>query len=263
MSETLSAITSVAGAVTSSSSSTYNAYDLVCGVVQNEVGSSMETEAIKAQAVATYTYIRYSNEVLGVSPQVTVKSNVSDKVRNAVREVIGEAVYYNNSLAYTPYFSTSCGSTQASSEVWGGSYAYLVAVGSSWDRSVTGFKTKVVFTKSYIEGRIEDYLGKTPTGDPDDWFDIASYTSGGYVDKIYVAGVSLTGRKVRENLLSLNIRSACFDIEYDDSDETFIFTVYGYGHGVGMSQNGANGMAKEGYTYDEILTHYYKGTTVR
>lgn len=103
-------------------------------------------------------------------------------------------------------------------------------------------------------------------GDPSEWFDLnnASYSDGGFVNKIQVGDQTITARHLREDILgSNNLKSPkIISIEYDGSD--IVFTTKGYGHGVGLSQQGALGYAsKEGYTYRQILNHYYQGVEIR
>lgn len=86
----------------------------------------------------------------------------------------------------------------------------------------------------------------TATGDPEDWFSDPEYINGHYVDSILVCGQQLSGREVRENLLEAKINSAAFEVDY--SDGVFTFTTYGYGHGVGMSQQGADYYAMQAGT---------------
>ena len=244
-----------------------DALNVVARIVQNEVGSSFHVEAIKAQAVAAYTYVAHSNSS-GSSPSVYLASSVDTKVLNAVKEVIGEAVYYNGALAHTTYFATSNGSTTSSRDVWGGSYPYLVSVDSSVDEQHPNFAVEKTMTRKQVSDAISSKLGITPTGSPEDWFEIISYADGGYNGLMSIcgqtksrAGSTITGRLIRESVLSL--RSACFDIDYDSRNERFTFTSYGYGHGVGMSQNGANYYAaQQGWDYIDILEHYYPGTRV-
>lgn len=246
---------------------TDDAFDIIAGVVQNEVGSSFNEEAIKAQAVASYTYISQSIAA-GSTPSVYTSSNVSSKVQQAVSDVLGEAIYYNGSLAFTPYHATSSGATTSSSSVWGGSYPYLVSVDSSVDRKVSGFEVRTTMPSEKVASLLESKLGVYVDDDPSSWFEILSYTDGDYIDKMAVcgetkskSGSTITGRLIRETVL--NLRSANFDIEYDSSSDKFTFTTYGYGHGVGMSQNGANAYASQGWSYVDILEHYYPGTSVQ
>lgn len=248
---------------------TDDAAAIVAGVVQNEVGAKFNTEAIKAQAVAAYTFIAQSNQS-GTSPSVYMASSVDKKVGDAVNQVIGQAVYYNGKLAFTPYHATSAGETTTSTSVWGGqSYPYLVSVDSSVDRSVNGYSATNVMTSSKVADLLRSKLGIEADGDPGSWFDILSYNDGDYVGEMAVCGQTtskktgskLTGRLVRETVL--NLRSANFTVDYDAGSDKFTFTTYGYGHGVGMSQNGANAYAAQGWSYIDILEHYYPGTTVR
>ena len=252
--------------------SRYNssAYDIVCQVVAAEMGSAHK-EALKAQAVAAYTYIAYEN-ARGVSPSVVAKTPTA-AVQAAVKEVIGEAVYYKGSLAFTCYHATSAGKTNSSADVWGGNYPYLITVDSSIDEDAYRFEDTKRISSSAVASAVEKQLGISLDGDPADWFEILSYTDGGYVDRISVGGETqyyydstrkyypITGRVIREAVLGL--RSACFTVEYLDNRDEFLFTTYGYGHGVGMSQTGAMLMADQGDSYVDILEHYFPGTTVR
>lgn len=244
-----------------------DALDIISRLVQNEIGSAFQTEALKAQAVAAYTYIAQAN-ASGSVPAVNLASKADKKVINAVSEVLGEAVYYKNKLAFTPYHSTSAGSTTSSESVWGGSYPYLVSVDSSVDEKASNFKVKTTMTLDDVEDRIYSNLGITPDGDPADWFEVLTYTDGDYNGDMAVcgktktrSGTKITGRLIRETVL--NLRSACFVVDYNSKTDKFTFTTYGYGHGVGMSQNGANLYAKQGWDYIEILEHYYPGTRVK
>ncbi len=232
---------------------------IVAQVVQNEVGGSFHVEAIKAQAVAASTFIRFENAG-GRTPSVRL-SSPGTTVKNAVKAVLGQAVYYNNKIAFTPYYATSAGRTNSSADVWGGHYDYLISVDSSVDEDATGYRTVTTMTSSEVASRVKSKLGVTLDGDPAGWIEVVSYTDGGYNAQMKVGGKTTTGRVMRENVL--NLRSAAFEIDYDPDTDKFTFTVYGYGHGVGMSQNGANLYAKSGWSYEEILNHYYPGTTVR
>lgn len=249
---------------------TGSAYDIVCQVVAAEMGSAHK-EALKAQAVAAYTYIAYEN-ARGVSPSVAAKSPTA-AVKQAVQEVIGEAVYYKGSLAFTCYHATSAGKTNSSKDVWGGNYPYLISVDSSIDEDAYRFEDTKRISSDTVAAAVERQLGISLDGDPADWFEILSYTDGGYVDNMAVGGETqyyydnngkyypITGRVVREAVLGL--RSACFTVEYLENRDEFLFTTYGYGHGVGMSQTGAMLMADQGDSYVDILEHYFPGTTVR
>lgn len=240
---------------------TDDAFDLVCRIVNNEISSSFSDEAIKAQAVAAYSYVKYHN-VNGLTPSVLVKSDPPQRIVDLVSSVWGKCCYYNGKVAQTVYMASSSGYTASSVNVWGGSLPYLVSVECPFDADGDpnyGKQTK--FSESEIRSSLERYLGITLSDNPEKWLTVTGHIDGNYVSTVDVDGqATITGRKLRESVLSYNLRSASFDISY--SDGYFIFTTYGWGHGVGMSQNGANYLAKLGYTYDQILKYYYTGIDV-
>lgn len=241
---------------------TGSASAIVAKVVMNEMGTGFDEEAIKAQTVAAYTYIKFQNKT-GVTPYLGTKTASSD-IQNIVNSVIGKAVYYQNNYAFTPFYAMSAGVTIASKDVWGGSYPYLVSVDSEIEEQAKNYEQSVTWRKDDVADRVEDKLGidlYDYSDDPEDWFKIKDYADGGrYVSKIRVGDRTTTGRILREQVLGL--RSAAFDIDY--SRGKFKFTTYGYGHGVGLSQIGANLYAsEEDWDYIDILTHYFPGCKVR
>lgn len=247
---------------------TGDALEIVSRIVQIEVGPSFHTEAIKAQAVAAYSFVRYFND-RGDAAGVLLASNVDPRVESIVASVLGEAVYFNGRIAFTPYHAISAGATNSSRDVWGGHYAYLISVNSSACRGAPGFQSRQTFTMDQMEDLIQTRLGIWPGGSVYTWFDIISFTDGGYVRDIRVGGHSnslisgarITGRYIRENVL--NLRSAAFTIEFDSERNRFTVTTFGHGHGVGMPQHGANIRAQQGWSYIQILEHYFPGTVVR
>lgn len=240
---------------------TDDAFDLVCRIVNNEISASFSDEAIRAQAVAAYSYVKYHN-VNGLTPTVLVKSDPPQRIVDLVSSVWGKCCYYNGKVAQTVYMASSSGYTASSVNVWGGSVPYLVSVECPFDADGDpnyGKQTK--FSESEIRSSLERYLGITLSDNPENWLTVTGHIDGNYVSTVDVDGqATITGRKLRESVLSYNLKSASFDISY--SDGYFIFTTYGWGHGVGMSQNGANYLAKLGYTYDQILKYYYTGIDV-
>lgn len=240
---------------------TDDAFDLICRIVNNEISTSFSDEAIKAQAVAAYSYVKYHN-VNGLTPTVLVKGNPPQRIVDLVSSVWGKCCYYNGKVAQTVYMASSSGYTASSVNVWGGSLPYLVSVECPFDADGDpnyGKQTK--FSESEIRSSLERYLGITLSDNPEKWLTVTGHIDGNYVSTVDVDGqVTITGRKLRESVLSYNLKSASFDISY--SDGYFIFTTYGWGHGVGMSQNGANYLAKLGYSYDQILKYYYTGIDV-
>lgn len=241
---------------------TVDAFELVCMIVNNEISSYFNDEAIKAQAVAAYSYVKYHN-VNGLTPSVLVKSNPPQRIVDMVASVWGKCCYYNGEVAQTVYMASSSGYTASSENVWGGKIPYLTSVACPFDsESDPNYGIKTKFSEAAIRSAVEKYLGITLSDNPENWFTITEYVDGNYVSKVNVDGqTTITGRKLRESILNYQLKSASFDISYS-SDGYFIFTTYGWGHGVGMSQNGANILAKKGYTYDQILKYYYTGIDV-
>lgn len=243
----------------------YSAYDLVCEMVEAEMGASFEHEALKAQAVAAYTYVKYNNQA-GVSPWVVTKTPVSATVKKAVDAVLGESVLYKGSYANTTYCAANAGVTNDSRSAWGGSLPYLTSVESPGDKKTSHYGSVTSLSRKYVADRIQDYHNINPYNwddDPAEWFGSFDCNYGLYVEEIEVCGRSLAGRQVREGLLQSKIKSAAFEVEYNESSDSFEFTTYGYGHGVGMSQLGANYYAQKGWGYVEILEHYYPGARVK
>ncbi len=244
---------------------TLSVVDAVSRVVMNEMGSSFETEALKAQAVAAHTYIKYYNN-LGKAPSVGARTPDA-KVINAVTAVQDKMVYYNGSPINAVYCASVADRTNSAADVWGGNIPYLVSVESPYDRNTTGWQGRVTYSVSQFQSLVKQKTGISLTGDPAGWLSVTSRTSGGYVGNLTLGGYAsygstrLTGRVMRETITNFALRSAKFD--YSVSGDTITFTTYGYGHGVGMSQHGANEYAKRGWTYDQILTHYYTGTVVK
>jgi stage II sporulation protein D len=240
----------------------FDAYELVCMIVANEMSPSFNVEALKAQAVAAYSYVKYHN-VKGLTATVLVKEDVPDAIKSAVASVWGQCCYYNGSVAQTVYTASTSGYTASSTSVWGGdSVPYLTSKECSFDRDYDpNYGAVTTYSESDIKSRLENYLGITLSDNPANWLTVTEYQDGNYVRSVNVDGqTTISGIKLRENVLGYGIKSAAFKVSY--ADGTFTFTTYGYGHGVGMSQNGANILAKQGYTYIDILKFYYEGITI-
>lgn len=241
-------------------------------IVENEIGSSAEPEALKAQAVAAHTYIQYYND-RGNAPAVSLKAVYpanQAKMDAAIQAVADKIITVNGKAVYTPYCAASAGKTNSSVDVWGGPLSHLVSVESKYDSQDTkNWGTKKTISVSEVKTLLETKGGITVSGEPEEWFKVINYTAGGYNKNMSVCGQTqckisgktqtITGRVLRENILSL--KSAKFDVTVEG--DSFIFTTYGYGHGVGMPQIGANLYAKnEKWSYQKILTHYYTGVTI-
>ena len=244
-------------------------------VAQNELGSNAPAEAYKAQCVATHCWILSQSgypSVLGAEPGAAALA--------AAQEVAHVLVTYNGQVCFTPYFASASTGTASAAEVWGNDRAWLQAVDSPYDQQVsTNWNTNgnssgtARFSRQTLQDRIRDVMDIDLSGvDPNSWFTIQSANQYGWVAKIQVgpdASVgTVSGRWFRENLLAgqsvdgRSLRSQCFTVSYNADLDCFIFDVYGYGHGCGMSQWGAIGYARNGWSYRDILTHYFVGTTL-
>lgn len=255
---------------------TKSAFDIVCQMTYNEVGVTFNREAIKAQAVAAYTYVKYLQN-RGLVADVLLKSNPPQKIIDCVNEVAGIAVYYNDKLIQATFSASTGGATASSKDVWGNSFPYLVSVACEYDYLDPHYGSTKSFSTADIKTLIESNTNITLSDNPENWFtllgaDQGGVLDGGYVGKMLIDGnssyinsngknVVITGRIVRESIFAYKLKSAKFTVAY--SNGTFTFTTYGNGHGVGLSQHGANLYAANGYTFDQILTHYYPGTTVK
>lgn len=235
--------------------------EYVVGVVAAEMPAAFPEEALKAQAVAARTYqIRQmqaagSDSVLYDVGQAYITTEeqkkkwgenyafYAGKIRNAVRATAGEIMVYNGEPILAAFHAQSAGKTEDAENVWNEAVPYLKSVNSMDDKNAPDNKTVVTFSAKEISNKL---------GCDVEEISILSRTEAGYVDEVQAGDKILTGREVRE---ALALRSANFTIEKREND--IIFTVFGYGHGAGMSQYGASFLAEKGMDYHEILNHYY------
>ncbi len=242
--------------------------EYLIGVVGAEMPASFHEEALKAQAILARTYTLKALErgitLTDTSSTQNYKSDAElknlwgssyntyyNKIKKSVETTKGMYLTYHGEIIDAVYHSTSNGTTEDASNVWGNVVPYLVSVDSNYDSSNPSFLKEQFL--SYEE--LTRKLGMPITIDTS--FLILNRTSGNRVGTLEIDGMRFTGVNVR-NLLGL--RSADFEIIKAESGITF--TTKGYGHGVGMSQYGANGMAKNGSSYLQILKHYYTGVTL-
>lgn len=234
---------------------TMTVYDAVCQIVAYEAGQGQPEEHVKAQAVATYTYLM--NGKGNISAGLST-AKLDNRTKRLVAEVIGYAVLddRSNNFILATYFSESCGETANAEWVWGYANRNLLSVSSPVDGKTT--KTYKISSSSFKD-KVESKTNITLSGNPEDWIEIYSYWgSSDYVNQIKLGGTKYSARKLRETVLGgANLRSTAFDVEYDSVKDQFVFTMCGYGHGVGMSAVGSIEYAKKGYTWDEILLKYY------
>ena len=251
------------------------ARDYIIGVVSAEMPASFNTEALKAQSVAAYTFALYrkrENRYDGFDLTDSFETDQSfldeesrrekwkeayeeknQAVSRAVDETLGEYLSFDNKPALTLYHALSGGITNRCSDVFGGDLPYLISVDSEGDKLSPDYKSVFSFNENELKSKLSA-IAKTDSSGENLFKDIQTAESG-LVLSLSFAGKSCTGGKI-SSLLSLP--SASFTVEYADSG--YIFTCVGRGHGVGMSQYGAEAMAKGGASYKEILAHYYPGT---
>jgi len=247
--------------------------EYIKGVLAGEMSASFDIEALKAQAVASRSYVLFQANKNKDSDYDVVNTTLNqvyltddylkekwkdeyvskiNKIKKAVSETKGEYLSYNNEVVEALFFSTSPGQTENSEDVFSSEIPYLRSVSSSWD------KDSPVFTDSSTFD-LTDFYEKLGLEYNDSLnIEIIDKTKTGRVKKIKINGKDFNGRDVASKL---SLRSNCFSVVLNDKKVTI--NTKGYGHGVGMSQYGALGMAKEGYTYDKILKHYYSGTEIK
>lgn len=253
------------------------------GVVRAEMPASFELEALKAQAVAARTYTLYkiqSGGNHGDTADICTDSTCcqayiaedrarenwgedadknEEKIETAVHDTDGEVILYNGIPILAVFHSSSAGQTRAAGEVWVSDLPYLQAVDSPEPGdAIPNYYSRAEFSAEEFRQKISAALPEADlSGAMDTWLQNAVTDSAGSVETVEVGGVTVKGSTVRS---ILGLRSACF--EWEVQGERLVFFVTGFGHGVGMSQYGANQMASEGADYVEILTHYYTGVTV-
>lgn len=245
--------------------------EYLLGVVLAEMPASFEPEALQAQAVVARTYTckrmegsKHDGAAVCMDPGCCQgfrspadyldeggKQAAVDKVRSAVKSTDGLVLHYDGHLIDATYFSCSGGSTEDAVAVWGQDVPYLQAVDSPGEEDAPRFTDSVSFSAA----EFADKLGLSDSGDPADWFGAVAYTDGGGVGTMVIRGKTFTGTQLRA---ALGLRSTAFTVSVDR--RTITITTRGFGHRVGMSQYGAQAMAREGSTCDGILAHYFTGT---
>lgn len=228
------------------------------GVVAGEMPASFELEALKAQVVASRTFVYARNLTVDntTSTQVYLSEtkmkenwgNEFEEKKNKIIEAINatknEVMKYEGEYISALFFSSSNGKTENCGDYFQGDKPYLKSVDSHWDLTVD---PKNIRQKTFTKSQLQELVG---VSEPN--INILSLKKSGYVDTLSINEKTYTGREIRE---LLGLSSSSFNVEY--SNGNYIFTSSGSGHGVGMSQYGAQGMAIEGYNYKDILNHYY------
>ena len=242
--------------------------EYICGVLLGEIPADFQEEALKAQAVATRTYtlrrvlnaVKHENADLCTDPNCCQAYAFSaaysgtaadiEKIAAAVKQTQGQVLTYGGELIEATYFSCSGGRTEAAVAVWGSDIPYLQSVESPGEENARSYQDEVVFSKA---GLLE-ILGVSTEINEFFYSDI-EYTEGGGVETINICGKVYSGTELRK---ILGLRSTAFTIEVETDRVRFL--TKGYGHRVGMSQYGAEAMAQNGSSNDEILAYYYPQT---
>lgn len=243
----------------------------IIGVVAGEMPASFEVEALKAQAVASRTYALYKkkvneNELYDLTSNTNNQVYLTEekmhskwgddyqlyynKIKEAVMDTKGEVLTYYGNIIEAFYFAMSAGNTLESASVFNENREYLKSVESKYDnKDLKNYEVTVDFN-------YEEFKSKLGLTCENNSIDKINYNSIGYVDDITVCGSIFKGTDFRSKL---GLRSTNFEIHLG---EKVSITTRGYGHGVGMSQYGANGYANSGYSYEDILKHYYTGVEI-
>lgn len=254
------------------------------GVVSSEMPANFEIEALKAQAIVARTYTMY--KIINVSKHEN--ANICDdskccqawiskqdrlnkwdeeeresnwnKIVQAIEETKGKIVTYDNKPINAFFHANSGGITEEPINVWGGSgYPYLQAVATSGEENYSQYSSEVILTKNELENKIkEKYSDFEIDWNEEKSIQVLEYTDGNRVKTIKIGNKNLAGVEVRT---IIGLKSANFEVNIEN--ENVKFAVKGYGHGVGMSQTGANSMAKEGKNYEEIIKHFYVGVEIK
>ncbi len=252
-------------------------FEYVCGSVAAEMPLAYEEEAIKAQAVACYTNalrLKKTKEAENgdISDDTAVHqgyinkaqrkekwgddfSVYEEKLQSAVKDIFGKAIYYENELCVASFCAISNGKTEDAQNLWNYKIPYLKSVDSAGDKESAKYATTVTYTQKEFLALCKK-AGLTATATTD--LKITEKSETGMVLKCKIGKKELSGQNIRE---IFGLRSPTFTVKTDKNSITF--TVKGYGHGVGLSQNGANYLAQQGYTYEEILKHYYTDVTIK
>lgn len=245
------------------------AKEALARLVMTEMGDGYDVEAIKAQTVVIYTYLKYRDTDFTIDG-VEISDTYNDEVKSAVDSVFGQYLTYKDEIALTPYFSIAARKTTDSENVFTQGYPYLKSVEADGnpDSLHKDYKIEKTYSAGEVKGLLLDKNSEFAlTDDPSLWIivneqDASISSSIGYVTRVTVGGVEMTGIELRELLGADVLASHCFTVSYDDASAEFIVTTYGSGYGVGMSQTGANSMAANGVSYKKILSTYYNGTTL-
>lgn len=267
---------------------TFTMEEYMIGSVFAQMPASFEIEALKAQAVLAHTYAlkRRSIEQTSPAPELNGADLSTDfekyqpfytteqirqmygdsfeesyeKVKKAVDEVLNDVLTYDGEPIVIAFHSISSGRTESAQSAWGIGVPYLISVDSSFDLENELCEAKKEITKDELYARLSQAFTEADlTAEPEQWLKISQTSENGYVTEILLGrnGLCISGTQLAA---ALNLNSPSFTVTYEN--DIFAFTTKGGGHLVGMSQYGAEHLAQEGKSYDEILEYYFSGTQV-
>ena len=257
--------------------------EYLLGVVSAEMPASFEQEALNAQAIVARTYTIYSiihnnkhtDADICDNPNCCQawiskedrlnkweeenKNEYSNKIVNSLNNTSGKIITYNGDVIDAFFHSNSGGITESPKDVWGGQdFPYLQTVQTSGEDNYSQYSSEVVITKDEFISKIKEKHSNFEVNfSKEDAIRIIEYTDSGRIKTMQVGNLNLSGIEIRT---TFGLKSANFIISIDENNITF--KVVGYGHGVGMSQTGADSLAKEGKNYEEIIKHFYTGVEI-
>ncbi|MBE6835684.1 MAG: SpoIID/LytB domain-containing protein [Ruminococcaceae bacterium] len=247
-----------------------NARDMLALMLQNAINDEDEwdEESLKAMAVVLYTNLKYRDNNFDIS-DVKLANTADAKIKQAVDAVYGDYLTYDEKVIAAPYHRYSAGRTASAKTVYGVELPYLVPVEVDSDKRTDDYKTEIAISTSELNSAVvkttSHSLAEFST-DPNTWIEISAHDSGfdnvtGYVETVTIGSDVFSGYdfvKLVDKYCENKLISMCFNVKYNDENKEFVFTCYGSGSGVGLSQRGAIRMAKrQGATYDEILEYFF------
>ena len=256
-------------------------FEYVCGSVAAEMPLSYHEEALKAQAIACYTNalrLKNSSEedaTYHISDDSSVHQGYlseeqrkekwgedfekyESKLHSVVKSVENIAIYYEDVPCIAAFHAICSGRTESAENIWGEKVPYLVSVKSSGDNLSPQYSSVVIFEKTDFIEIAKELTESKKTGSLKNIISIKEKTKAGTVIKATLNKKEFTGDEIRK---AFSLKSPVFTVKC--TEKTVTFNVVGYGHGIGMSQYGADFMARQGSTYEEILRHYYKGVEIK
>jgi len=267
--------------------------EYLCGVISAEMPASYELEALKSQAIVARTYTLY--KIINSKPHGedvsicdsfqccqawiskeerfnkwddALENEYWNKIVTAVNETKGKVITYEGKIINAFFHANSGGKTEIPINVWGGTnYPYLQVVETSGEEGYTQYSSEVEMTieefvnklKEKYEDLVVDIAKVTEVQDENEEIKVLEYTESGRVKTLKVGNKNIAGTEVRS---VLGLKSTNFDMEIDFTNNKIKFNVIGYGHGIGMSQTGADAMAKQGSTCEQIIKHFYVGVEI-